>query len=140
MAVKSYDPAQVSVIFAGIPVEGYADGTFIVAARDNPSFNKMVGSDGEGARAKSNDTGGSVTLTLMQTSISNDALSALALLDETTGDGVGPLLIKDGLGRTLIQAESAWLEKPADAEFAREISNREWVIQSDNLQIFDGGN
>jgi hypothetical protein len=140
MAIKSFDPAQVSIIFAGIPIEGFADGTFITAARDNPSFTKVVGSDGEGARSKSNDTGGSVTVTLMQTSLSNDALSAIMALDEATGDGVGPLLIKDGLGRTLISAESAWLEKPADAEFAREISNREWVIQTDNLQIFDGGN
>jgi len=140
MAVKSYNPADVSIIFAGIPIEGFADGTFIVAARDNPSFNKTVGADGEGARAKSNDTGGTVTLTLMQTSISNDALSARAVLDEASGDGVGPLLIKDGSGRTLVVAESAWVQKPADAEFAREISNREWVLDSDNIQIFDGGN
>src|SRR3990172_3302697 len=122
MPVRSYDPAQVTVVFAGIPIEGFADGTFLTAERANPMFNTMVGSDGEGARAKSNDTSGSVTLTLMQTSLSNDALSALAALDETSGDGVGPLLIKDGLGRTLIQAESAWLEKPANAEFGREIS------------------
>jgi hypothetical protein len=140
MAVKSYNPADVSVIFAGIPIEGYADGTFLVAARDNQSFTKMVGSDGEGARAKSNDAGGTITLTLMQTSISNDALSAQMALDEASGDGVGPLLIKDGSGRTLIVAESAWIQKPADAEFGREISNREWVIETDNMQIFDGGN
>jgi hypothetical protein len=138
--VKSYNPADVSIIFAGIPIEGFADGTFLVAERDNPSFTKMVGADGEGARAKSNDTGGTVTLTLMQTSLANDALSAIAALDEASGDGVGPLLVKDNSGRTLVIAESAWVQKPANAEFARELSNREWVLESDNLNIFDGGN
>jgi len=140
MSVKTYDPAQVNIIFAGIPIEGYADGTFITVARDNPSWNSVVGSDGEGARAKSNDKSGTITITLMQSSIANDALSALSIVDEQSNDGIGPFLIKDLSGRTLCAAETAWIEKPADAEFAREISNREWVIKTDALDMFSGGN
>ena len=140
MSVKTYDAASVSIILAGIPFEGFADGTFVTIARDNASWNSLVGSDGEGARAKTNDKSGTITCTLMQTSITNDALSALMQLDEASGDGVAPLLVKDNSGRTLCQAETAWLEKPADVEFGREISNREWVIKTDNLQIFVGGN
>ena len=140
MAVRSYDPAQVSIIFAGIPIEGFADGTFLTVARNNQGFNMTVGSDGEGARAKSNDGGGTATVTLLQSSISNDALSAIANLDELSGDGVGPLMIKDGSGRTLVVAESAWVQKQPDAEFGREISNRVWVFESDNLIMFSGGN
>lgn len=140
MSVKSYDPAQVSVTFAGIIVEGYADGTFITAARNNQSFTLKVGSSGEGARAKSNDRSGMVTLTLMQNSASNDLLSAQMALDEASGDGIGSLLIKDLSGTTLCSAETAWLQKPADVEFAKEISDRQWVIETDVLNIFAGGN
>ena len=140
MSVKTYDPKAVLVIFAGIPIEGIADGTFVTAVRDNPAFTSLVGSDGEGARALSNDTSGTITLTLLQTSISNALLSAVINVDENTGDGVGPFLLKDNSGTTLLAAESAWIEKTADAEYGREISNREWVIKTDNLQILHGGN
>jgi len=140
MSVKTYDAGSVSIIFAGIPFEGFADGTFVTVARDNPSFNSLVGSDGEGARAKSNDKSGTITCTLMQTSVTNDLLSGVALLDELVGDGVAPILVKDNSGRTIASAETAWIEKPADAEFGREISNREWVIKTNSLNMFIGGN
>lgn len=140
MSVKTYNPADVLLVVAGIPISGYADGTFITCGRDNPSFNSGTGSDGEGWRAKSNDKSGTCTLTLLQTSLSNDALSALSALDEASGDGVGPFLLKDNSGRTLYEAETCWLEKPADSEFAREQSNREWVIKTDKLIPFVGGN
>jgi Protein of unknown function (DUF3277). len=140
MAVKTYNPKDVLIIVGPVIVEGFADGTFVNIARDNPSWNKAIGSDGEGARARSNDQGGSVTLTLMQTSASNPELSALALLDEQTGDGVVPLLVTDRSGTSLYEAETAWIEKPADSPFAREIETREWVIQTDNLKMLVGDN
>jgi hypothetical protein len=140
MSVKTYNPADVSIIFAGIPIEGIADGTFVTVARNNPSYNMSIGSDGEGVRAKSNDRGGTVTLTLMQSSVSNDALSAVSLLDEASGDGIGPLLVKDNSGRTICGAETAWIQKPADSEFAREATTREWVFETDLLDVFIGGN
>jgi len=140
MSVKTYDPAAIAIIFAGIPFDGYGDGTFVTIARDNPSFNSIVGSNGEGARAKSNDQSGTVVVTLLQTSNTNALLSEISRIDELTGDGVHPLLVKDNSGTTIYQAETAWLEKPADAEFAREITNREWTIKTDKLLMFTGGN
>lgn len=139
MAVKNYNPANILVAWNGIPIEGFADGTFVVAERANDSFSKVVGSSGEGARAKSNDKSGSVTVTLMQTSASNDLLSAALALDENSGDAVGPLLITDLNGTTLIEAQTAWILRPPNNEFGREISNREWVFDTDSLGIFTGG-
>jgi len=79
-------------------------------------------------------------VTLLQTSASNDALSALMALDEASGDGVGPLLLKDLSGRSLYSAETCWLEKPADGEYARDISDREWGVKTDKLNVLVGGN
>lgn len=140
MSVKTYNAADVDVIFNGHVVSGKADGTFVTIARNNQSWNLAVGSDGEGARAKSNDKSGTVTVTVMQSSITNDLFSGFSLADELNGDGVGALLVKDRSGRTLCAAETAWIQKPADAAFAREIESREWVIETDALDMFVGGN
>jgi hypothetical protein len=140
MTVKTYDPAQVLCIVAGVEIKGYADGTFITCGRDNPAWTNGSGASGEGWRAKSNDKIGTCTLTLLQTSESNDLLSALANLDELSGNGVGAFLLKDNSGNTLYSAETCWIEKQADSEFARDVTNREWVVKTDLLNVFVGGN
>lgn len=139
MSVKTYDPKGILMILAGAPIEGLAPDTFVVAERRNPSWGLTVGADGEGARAKSNDKSGTITFTLVQTSLSNDFLSGLALLDELSNNGVGPLLIKDLNGNTILEAGTAWISKPANAEFGKEIANREWTVETDNLTMFVGG-
>lgn len=140
MTVATYQPDFVTVAFAGIPITGYAPGSFVSAARNNDSWNLSVGSGGDGTRAKSGDKSGRVTLTLLGSSKSNAALSALATLDERTGAGVGPLLVKDLSGADVITAGSAWIVKPADQEKSNEETNREWVIEALNLEIVNGGN
>ncbi len=140
MSVKTYNPADVVIVFAGVTIDGFDDGTFLTIGRDNPSFVSGTGSSGEGWRAKSNDKAGTATVTLLQMSAANDALSALLALDEASGDGIGPLLVKDNSGTSLYSAATAWIEKPSDGEFARSKSSREWVIKTDDLEIFVGGN
>lgn len=138
--LATYDPKQVDFSFGPVIVTGYADGSFLTAARDNPMFTSGTGSDGSGYRAKSNDTSGTVTCTLLQVSPSNDELSTIALADESAGEGVFPLFVKDGSGRTLCEADAAWIEKFPDATFERDQSNRVWVFKTTNLRIFIGGN
>ena len=140
MAVKSYNPVDVQVIINGIIVEGYAKDTFVVVARNNDSWALKVGASGEGVRGKSNDKSGTFTVTLLQSSKSNDALSAMAILDEASGDGVGSCLVKDNSGTTLHQCETGWLKKPADSEHGGEPGDREWVVETEKLLMFDGGN
>lgn len=138
--VKTYDPKQVVVSVGGIPISGYADGTFVNVTRDEDAFTKRTGADGEASRAKSNNRGGSITVTLQQTSLSNDALSALALVDENTGDGVVPVIVKDVRGTTLCYSSAGWIKKMPDAEFSKEIQDREWVIDCADLRFNVGGN
>jgi len=135
----TYNPKKVIVAWGPIIMEGFADGTFIEAARNNPSVNLAVGSTGDACRAISNDKSGTVTVTLLQSSLTNALLTAQSLLDEQSGDGVLPLLIKDLSGVDLVKAESAWLQQPANATYARETENREWVLETDNLLILTGG-
>ena len=140
--MKFYDPDQIVITFAGIRVQCFGEDTFVAIARNENSFALKMGVDGEGTRSKSNNKSGTVTLTLMQTSETNARFSALNELDENTpnGAGVGSLRIRDLNGTTLYSAEQAYLEKPADATFAREASEREWVIATDNLRMKSDGN
>lgn len=140
MGAKHYDPAQVKVTFGGHVVQGYADGTFVEVARNEQSFSLQVGTDGEGTRSKTNNKSGTVTLTLMQSSQSNDVLSGFSLADELSSAGVFPLSVVDKSGKTIVAAETAWIQKPADVEFSREATSRQWVFETDNLIMNIGGN
>ena len=86
MGVKTFNLGGVDMIFAGIPFSGFADGTVITVARDNPASTSLVGGDGEGSRAMSNDRSGTVTCVLLQTSATNAALSAIPRAAEDSGD------------------------------------------------------
>lgn len=140
MAVLQYDPKNITVIIGGKIIRGYNEATFCKVERNEDMYNLVVGVDGIGSRAKSNNKSGKVTLGLHQTSRSNDDLSALALADELTGAGAVPMLIRDSGGRTLISAATAWITKQADAEYQKTISDRTWTIESDSIDIFNGGN
>ena len=137
---KTYDPKSHSLIVGGHIVTGFADGTFMTAARNNDSWALTMGADGEGARAKSNDKSGTFVFTLMQSSASNSVLSGFHNADELSNGGQIPVLVKDNNGDTVLEATTAWVRKPADVELAKEITNREWTLETDNLSMLVGGN
>ncbi len=138
--VRTYDPSMAVLVVNGIPIGGYADGTGIKVSRSNDAYSKVTGMDGVTSRAKSVDRSGEIVITLAQTSPSNDVLSALAALDEAQNTGVVAVIITDLSGRSVYSSAKAWIRKPADAEFGKEISNREWTLDCAELAVFSGGN
>ena len=59
----------------------------------------------------------------------------------TCGGIVGPLVIQDLCGETIFMASQAWVVKPADVEFAKEITNRAWQIETGPPSVYlVGGN
>lgn len=137
----TYDPKKYLMSWGPVLFSGFADGTFINAARNNQSVNLAVGSTGDAARAISNDKSGIVTATLLQTARVNNALSALEKIDQASGDGIFPLLIKDLGGLDIVKAANMWIQKLADMNRGREIGdgNVVWVLETDNLDILQGG-
>jgi hypothetical protein len=136
----SHDPGNVTVTFLGAVLHGFAPGTYIKASRDEDAFTKQIGADGEVARIRNRNRGGSVELTLQQTSTANDVLSAQTLLDQAGTGGYGPLLIKDPSGTTLLSAPVAWIKKVADVELAKDLTTRTWVFDVAAFDMFVGGN
>ena len=140
MSVKNYSADEVTVIFNGIPVIGGAEGTFVSVSMDSPAWNLMVGSDGEAVRARSNNDSATFTVTLMQSSETNDAFSVVHNNDKLFKNGAGPFMLKDQNGTTLVTAQTAWIEKFSDIEYGKDASTRQWTIKTDKAIVDVGGN
>ena len=116
-AVKQFDPAKVQFWVGENLISGTADGTFISATRLTDTWADAAGADGEVVRIKSNDRRGTITLTLIQSSSSNDIMSALAVSDEEANIGARPIFVKDGTGSTILMSAYGWIVKPADVTY-----------------------
>lgn len=139
MPVKQYDPKKVPIIFAGQLISGFADGTFLTIKRQTDTFSSMAGADGEVAVVQSADKRGEIVITLLQTSASNDILSAKFAAQELTGIVGEPFLAKDLLGTTIASSDACWIKKYADLEFGKEVSAREWTLECNPLLLLVGG-
>lgn len=142
MGMKVYDADQVSVIIGAIPIEsGFADGEFLRIEQETDDYSDVVGTDGEVTRSKTGDRRATATVLVMQTSNSNQALSALSNLDRITPNGAGvvPFLVKDNNGNGLYEAEHCWVQRGPDVSFDREATPREWTIRIANLVRNDAG-
>jgi hypothetical protein len=140
MSVRTFDPKSVIITIGGVPISGYADGTFLEITADTQQWTKVTGADGFTTRVKSNDYGGVMTLTLSQSSPSNDVLSALLNVDKLSSAGVVPILIKDLSGTTIMFSASGWIQQFPDVSFGNEINNRAWVLDLADMDILVGGN
>lgn len=144
MAMKTYDPGDISVVFAGLSLtEGLAPDTFVKVETPEDSFNFVQGADGHSTRSKSGKRMKRVMLTVLQTSDVNDKLSAIHNLDllAPNGAGVGPFLLKDSNGTTIVAAPAAYILKDPDMEYAEEDKFREWTfILADPKQHTGGAN
>lgn len=136
---KNYDPDGVLVVFNKIPVFGFAPGTFVRVERDEDTFSEVAGAGGDVVRIRNRNRMGTVTITLLQSSPSNDLLSANMVADEATGVAYGEVMVKELNGTTVAGGANAWVKKPPGIEFGAEASNREWVIKVADLGIFVGG-
>lgn len=140
MAIKTYNPKRVVVSFLGQTLTGFAPGTFIRVEYDEDAFSKYTGADGESARVQNANEGGNATCTLMQTSQSNDTLSALAIADRASGTAVGPFMVKDLSGTTLCLSPNAWVKKIAGLERGKEATDSAWEFDLTDLKMVNGGN
>lgn len=126
--VSTYDPNKVLVLWKGIPIGGFGIDSMIKVTQTSDRVTKQDGCTGEVVRVMQRSKSGSVEVTLLASSQSNDLLSAAQIEDELTGLGVGPLMIKDLNGTTIIQAASAWIAKIPEINFGKETSDRTWTL------------
>lgn len=144
--LSTYSPESMVIVLANDKmshtISGYADGTFLNITRQVPHATMYTGADLSNARVMRGNKGAIVTLTLHQTSESNDVLTALLDADQASRDGTDcfSLTIKDTIGRSMYFCRTAYLGNSPDANFGLEIDTREWQIQCIHLEQINGGN
>lgn len=140
--VNTYNPDAVVITIGGFPIGGYADGTFVEVGSVSDAVSSVSGADGEVARAVGTDLRHSITLTLLQTSKSNDILSTLLMLDrKSTGGAMVPVSIQDLSGRTMFAASQCWIKKAANITLSKGIEPRQWMLETGEPAVYTvGGN
>lgn len=136
----SYSPDKIVVLVNGIPLTGYGEGDAIEIAPMSDLSTSKVGIDGDVTRSMSTDRRCRLTVRLMQSSPSNDMLSALVGVDQITGGRMFPVTVMDLLGRTLVVAAQSWIATRPTVTFGREATEREWTFETGSLsEWFAGG-
>lgn len=138
MAVKTYDPKEISIIVGTTFLSGFADGSFVTVRRNSDTFALQIGADGKGVRSKSNDRSGQIEIVLQAGANSNQYLSELAIADELSNGGIVPVTVKDNLGTKLHFAEQAWIKKQPDDALAKENGDVTWLFETDDLSMLIG--
>lgn len=142
--MPAYDPNKHIVSFGAITLYGPSMGTdeWINIVRESPAWEDAVGVDGEVTYSKINDDRATVTLTVMQSSVINDALTAHYNLDRRTPGGIGtrPFLMQDLNGTTRIFAEQARLVKSPDQTRGRTVGEVKWEFRLAQIIEAHGGN
>ena len=129
--VKTYDPKKVTAIFGPLILSGFSEGTFIKIETQGDGITAIVGCDQEIVRNIAPDSIlKQITITLLQSSDSNDKLSLIHDADNQTGAGILPLAIKDLSGRSLMVTDQAWIVKKPNMQRGKTASdgNCEWVF------------
>lgn len=142
----TYSPEDITVVLSNDnfshTVSGMADGSFLTITRVVPAATLYTGADASSARVLRRVKNLDITLTLHQSSESNDVLSQLQRLDEEAhnNDHLFAITIKDGMGRSIYSSNQCFIGTIADGEFATDLSTRPWVLHSVGSDTFTGGN
>lgn len=139
MGLATYDPKQVVVTIGSHIVSGFGEDTFIEIETTEDLWTLTVGAGGDGARAKSNNESGTIVITLLQTSDSNNVLQGYLASDILSNSGAFPISVQDKNGTSLYAGAEAWVKKAPDASFGKSITDRQWTIETDKLVSATGG-
>lgn len=121
-------------------VGGFSEDAIITIDRNADTFTLYTGADDTNTRIYNANTAGTMTLSLQQTSASNDILTALYLQDRDSRNGLFAIQVKDNSGRSNFFAEEAYIGVVPNAAYSNSMQTREWVIHAPRMESIQGGN
>jgi hypothetical protein len=134
MSMRTYSPDEIILIAFGTRISGFGAGTFVKVELAEEAVMTHVGADGKATRVVNLNNTGTITFTLAASSPSNDVLS-LAYRNRRNPLGVRPFALEDLGGTTQAHAPNAWIQKVPALEQGKELSDREWVLGADELDM-----
>ena len=139
--VRTYDPTKIVVTWGPIIFLAFAAGTFLnITRKKGDIFESSTGADGSVDRINKQARDFSITMTLKQTSLTNDLLSAAMIIDMDFNTGKFPFVVKDLNGTSTFFAAQAWIAKDPDDEDGDALGNREWRFDTGPATKITGGN
>lgn len=146
MALQTYSPEFTDLILSNDTVDhivtNFAEGTFINIEPVSERFVPVYGAKGEAYRSSNPVRAFNLTLTLSQTSHSNDVLAMLLREDRQSLDGTFNLTFKDSSGTTIFTERNAYIGQEPSQSFSGggAIESREWTIHLPSPDYTIGGN
>lgn len=138
---KYFDPKQMPIVFGGVQMEGFSESTMAKFEFESESFGDVVGVDGDVSRSKNMDRRAKLTISLMQTSPTNDLMSAMYNAGRlgVNGADVAAVRVEDLNGRLVIAGAEAWIMDTPKPTWGKTAQEYEWVIRIANCDAFFGG-
>lgn len=146
--LATFAPNDVNVVItqssSGIAhiVSGYSEDSIVNIERVAETFTMYTGADNTSTRIYNANKSATITLSLQQTSASNDILSLLYSNDAASRNSTGlfSLQISDASGRSRYFSDDAYVGVVPNSAFANSMQTRDWVLHAHNLDTYIGGN
>jgi len=126
--LRTYDPKKVLISLGDHIVTGTSDSTFVSIEANGDGITKKVGCDGEVVRSIDPDHTATVTITVLMQSPTIAWAQKMYDRDVVDGEGTFSILIKDLKGGLVFTANDAWVTKPPNREFGKDMPDREIEI------------
>lgn len=139
----TYSPSDISITFAGVPIEGFSSDNVVRINRIDPIYTSKRAMDGSVSVTKQKYSKWQVSIFLAQSSESNDLLNGVQKLlfsADIKALQYLPLIIKDNSGTTMFFAKDVWIEQLPELEFGQSLATREWVFMCNDVECIIGGN
>lgn len=136
--VFCYSPSEVQLTFGGYTITGWQN---LTITRSVDAFKPVRGIRGKHTRVRSIDTSCTITVTILQTSMSNDVLCRIHDLDLEYGSGRIELLLKDMGGTGIFSSAEAYVLGYPEVVYSGEFEYRQWRLFCQNTGNYTiGGN
>lgn len=123
-------------------LSGFSEDSIVNIERMAETYTLYTGADNTSTRVYNASKSATVTLSLQQSSASNDVLSLLYQNDSAapSSDGLFSIYITDAGGRSRYFSDNAYVGVVPNSPFANSMQTRDWVIHAHDLETTIGGN
>jgi hypothetical protein len=135
--IFTYSPQKVILAFGGYTITGWQT---LTVERGADGFIPIKGIRGKHTRSRNPDTSCTITVPLLQTSMSNDVFSRIHELDLANGTGRIELTLKDTGGTTVMESIEAYILGYPTVVYSDGFSYHVWKIFCQYTNITVGGN
>ena len=136
--IFTYSPREVLIDIGGYIITGWDN---ISIERSAESFVVVRGIRGKHTRVKNPDTSCTITIPLLQTSMTNDVLSKILQLDEQYGSSRIDITLKDKSGTSVFSSSEAYIMGYPAISYTGDFTYRTWKIFCQTTSSYTvGGN